>query len=190
MIYDCFFSSYIFVFCIHKHWIHQVKAASSHPSLPQVGERRVQNRPLCSQGDQQRHWAHLWLQLPLLQHRRAGEAAASVFGWAVVTAASLISFAFRTLFTWCSFLTPYSKRASVAQRAAGASSEGRASVSTACLGRREELGGWVDLRRRGSPNTSSRKESVMSLLMSLQLYLDYRMHLSFNDISGQMKVNS
>lgn len=42
-------------------------------SLSQVSERGVQNRSLCPQGHCQRNWAHLRLQLPLLQHRGAGE---------------------------------------------------------------------------------------------------------------------
>lgn len=61
------------------------------------------------------------------------------------------------------FLFLYSKCVSAAQRAAEASSEGRASVLTACLRRREGLDGWVDSRRRGSPNTSSRNEWVMNV---------------------------
>lgn len=50
----------------------------------------------------------------------------------------------------------HSKRVSVAQRAAGASSEGKVSALMACLRRREGLDVWDDLRRRGSQNTSSR----------------------------------
>lgn len=52
----------------------------------------------------------------------------------------------------------YSKCVSVAQRAAGASSVVRASVLMAYRQRQEGLGGWVALRRKGSLNTSSRKE--------------------------------
>lgn len=56
-----------------------------------------------------------------------------------------------------------SKCVSVAQRAAGASLEGKASVLTDCLERREGLGGSVDSRRRGSPNTSSKNEWVTNV---------------------------
>ena len=60
-------------------------------------------------------------------------------------------------------LLPYSKFVSVAQRAAGASSEGRASVLTACPERQVGLGDWVDSRRSGSPNTSSKNEWVTNV---------------------------
>lgn len=69
---------------------------------------------------------------------------------------------FSHLLQLVAFSRLYSKCVSVAQRAAGASSEGRASVLTACQGRREGRGGWVDSRRRGSPNTSSRNEWVVN----------------------------